>query len=272
MTLAKWRWSASVLALTCLLVYLFVSAPPPLTDAQPLESGSVTVESLLELCDRENAIVRELYTRDIVGAGKAAGLKFDEDWTNPALQAGPLPALFLRATAAELAKDAAPLGLFLGSDFPISQANRFSGATAEAFAQVRKDGEPRHFYMPDVQLHAAMYPDIASAPACVDCHNQHAHSAKRDWKLGDIMGGTTWTYPHATVSKAQALGAVRALRRSVHHVYTRYVESSRAFTTPPSIGSQWPSNGNILPTPQVFMAEASRRSSPATLSALLEAP
>jgi hypothetical protein len=31
--------------------------------------------------------------------------------------------------------------------------------------------------------------DIAGAQACVTCHNQHPDSTKRDYRLGDVMGG-----------------------------------------------------------------------------------
>ena len=55
-------------------------------------------------------------------------------WKDEDVQAGPLPALFLRETAARLEASPVPLGLFLGSDYPISPSNRFQGAQAEAFA------------------------------------------------------------------------------------------------------------------------------------------
>jgi hypothetical protein len=35
----------------------------------------------------------------------------------------------------------------------------------------------------------AVYPDIAASPSCVTCHNQQPASPKKDYKLGDVMGG-----------------------------------------------------------------------------------
>jgi hypothetical protein len=34
-----------------------------------------------------------------------------------------------------------------------------------------------------------VYADIAVAPACVTCHNEHKDTPKNDFKIGDVMGG-----------------------------------------------------------------------------------
>jgi hypothetical protein len=227
------------------------------------------VRTLLDLCNRENAAVRALYTSEIVGAGKQHGLKFDEKWREPGVAAGPLPALLLRETAQNLERNSKRLALFLGSDFPISRANQFQGAQAQAFAQMRKDRQPRYFYMDDIKLHVAIYPDIASANACVDCHNAHPETPKRDWKLDDMMGATTWTYPADELSLAEAMRLIAVLRASIREAYTAYVDKARTFATPPTIGEKWPKTGPFLPTPEIFMDEAARRSSPETLARLL---
>jgi len=41
----------------------------------------------------------------------------------------------------------------------------------------------------------AIYPDIAVSQACVDCHNGHILSSKRDYKLGGVMGGIIISFP-----------------------------------------------------------------------------
>ena len=35
----------------------------------------------------------------------------------------------------------------------------------------------------------AVYADVASVQACVACHNAHPESPRRDFALGDVMGG-----------------------------------------------------------------------------------
>jgi Protein of unknown function (DUF3365) len=45
------------------------------------------------------------------------------------------------------------------------------------------------------QYFQAIYPDLAVSQACIDCHNGHLLSPKRDFKLNDVMGGITITIP-----------------------------------------------------------------------------
>lgn len=256
---------------TILGIYLFVSAPPPLADPAVLEDKRLSVQTLFEVCAAENASVRELYTQLIVVAGKRSGLNFDEKWNDDGVEAGPLPALFLRETSRSLDRSGLRLGLFLGSDYPISRANKFIGLSADAFTQLKKDGAPRFFYMDDVRLHTAMFPDLAVAQGCVDCHNQHSESTKHDWQLHDVMGATTWTYPAGAVSISEALRVIAALRNGFRDAYEAYLAKARSFKHPPEIGNQWPANGFYLPTIEVFMQEVERRTSSATLHRLMNA-
>jgi hypothetical protein len=250
-------------------VYLFVSAPPPLPEASAAGGQRLTASELLEICSAENAAVRELYTTEIVGAGQKVGLRFDENWEQLKVDAGPLPALFLRLTSRSLAHSSVRLGLFLGSDNPISKSNRFLGRQADALQAMRRDGQPRSFFMEDVKLYTAMFPDFAVAEGCVDCHNQHRDTPKRDWKLGDLMGATTWTFPSNSVSVSEALEVIAALRNGFRDAYAHYIDKTRSFSSPPEVGKKWPSQCYCLPTPETFMQAAERRASKPTLDRLL---
>ena len=46
-----------------------------------------------------------------------------------------------------------------------------------------------------VNYFTAIYPDIAVAPACVSCHNDHPDSPRRDFEIGDVMGGVVMRIP-----------------------------------------------------------------------------
>jgi len=46
-----------------------------------------------------------------------------------------------------------------------------------------------------VKYLTAVYPDIAVAPACVSCHNDHADSPRHDFAIGDVMGGVVIRIP-----------------------------------------------------------------------------
>jgi hypothetical protein len=45
------------------------------------------------------------------------------------------------------------------------------------------------------QYFTAVYADTAVAPVCVSCHNEHKDSPRRDFKLGDVMGGVVIRIP-----------------------------------------------------------------------------
>ena len=261
------RFVLLVLVLICLGIYLFVSAPPPLQDEQA-EGPAIPVEQLFAVVEAENDAVRALWTRDIVGSGTKAGLKFDEHWRDADLEAGPLPALSLRETARSLERNPVQLSLFLGSEFPINDANRFEGLQLDRFRILRQTGEAQFFFMPDTGLHVGMFSDVAIAEPCVTCHNQHEQTPKTDWRLNDVMGATTWLYPAERVSLEEFLVAVTALHQAFEDAYRDYIRKVGTFAEPPVIGERWPAEGFYLPTPEVFMAEVRRRTAPATLSAL----
>jgi len=41
----------------------------------------------------------------------------------------------------------------------------------------------------------SLYPDVAVSEACVKCHNGHAESPRKDFKLNDVMGGVVVALP-----------------------------------------------------------------------------
>jgi hypothetical protein len=258
------------LALLVLTVYLFVSAPPPLPEKVPAGTA-IPVERLFTLVEAENDAVRALWTQAIVGAGKAAGLKFDEHWRDADVEAGPLPALFLRATAVYLEKDPVRLSLFLGSDFPINPANRFEGPQAEKFRLIKETQAPQFFFAADTGLYTAMFADTAVASPCIQCHNEHPDTPKKDWKLHEVMGATTWSYPEASVSTEELLQTVAALRRGFQEAYTAYLKKADGFARRPEIGSKWPRDCYCLPSVPAFMAEVERITSADTLKDLFAA-
>jgi hypothetical protein len=114
-----------------------------------------------------------------------------------------------------------------------------------------------------------MFPDVAVVKACVDCHNRHVDSPKHDWKVGDLMGATTWTLAASKFSLPEAMATVAALRRAFRDTYGSYVERTKKFSSPPEIGKKWPSEGYFLPDPDTFMAEAEQRTSRTTLARFL---
>jgi adenylate cyclase len=265
--MADKRFWITLLAFACLGIYLFATAPPPLPETLATDAV-IPVEEMFAVLEAENDAVRALWTKEIVAEGKKAGLKFDEHWRDPDLEAGPLPALFLRETAKSLEKNPLRLSLFLGSDFPINKANRFEGLQLEKFHILGQTQQPQSFYMADTGLYTGMFSDAAVADACVECHNKHEQTPKRDWRLHDVMGATTWMYPAATVSMSDLVKAVAALHRGFQEAYGAYIKKVQGFAVPPALGERWPSEGYFLPGPEVFMRKVLERTAPHTVAAL----
>ena len=258
------------LVLVCLSIYLFKTAPEVLDDGQNKLGVQLPVRVLFEVIAAEQNVVRTIYTKQIVGKSKISGLKYDEDWLDKNVQAGPLPALFLRAVAQELEKNPVPVSLFLGSDFPISSANAFDDQQNDVFQGVKSTQQPAFFYANNTQRHVAMFPDYAIAAACVDCHNKHPDTPKSDWKLGDMMGATTWLYPDETVTLDEITKTVAVLRASFKKVYAGYLLKTQSFDKPPEIGDKWPDEGYYLPSVEVFFAVYDAQASEQTMRLLLD--
>ena len=241
-------WTFTVLGGASLLVYLFATAPAALgTDAT--ERRTLSTEEALTMLALENDLTRTLFTKEIVGKGKKQGLKFDEAWADKDVVAGPLPALFLRGVAEELTMSDVPLRLFLGSDFPIEATNRFDGLQAEKFQAMRLDLKPQHFTDPSTGEHVSKFPDFASAPACVSCHNEHARTSKTDWKINDLMGATTWSYPEDSLTTDEFIAMVSEYRKGVESVWSQYLEELEELEAEkrPEVGDKWPSHGLYIP-------------------------
>jgi hypothetical protein len=245
-------------------IYLFASRPATLADGQAT-GRTVPIEKVFRILATENTVARALWTADIVGAGSKVGLKFDQKWRDADLAAGPLPALFLRETATAIQKSRVPLGLFLGSDFPISQSNKFTGVQAEHFQRLRSTGKPEFFQALDIGRYSAMFADPAVAPGCVTCHNEHPQSAKTDWKLYDILGATTWSYPKGEVTLEELMQILAALRAGIGSAYDAYLAKVSTFERQPEIGEHWPRDGYCLPSREVFIKEFGWRASAATV-------
>ena len=265
----------TIRSLLCIFLILLIAACGGVPEETGSKSSSehkvFSVDEVLEMVARENDATRTLYTKAIVGAGNKQGMKFDEDWRKDEVEAGPLPALFLRGIASSIRKGTVPLGLYLGSDYPVNNANKFEGKQAELFTEIRKTREPQFFYDEQQGLHTAMFADLASAPACVSCHNEHPQTSKTDWKLGDVMGATTWQYPKDSLTYKESIEILNAYAKGTVDIYIEYLDEIESFKSneKPQVGDKWPSEGFYLPLPEVFLDSVRKLASYESMKTLL---
>lgn len=251
-------------------IYLFAKSPMPLDDDKA-KGELIHVNTLFELVAEENNKARKQWTKHIVVAGQKNGLKFGEEWKKLGVDEGPLPALFLREVAMHLEKSPVPLGLFLGSDFPISSANKFVGKQTEAFQKMRDTkGEAQFFYSEDVERYTAMFADNVVVLGCATCHNEHPDSPKTDWKLHDLMGATTWAYPNEYVTRDELVTVLAELRGAIQKTYHSFIEKTATFKTKPEIGEKWPVDGYFVPSEALFLSRFEKEASADSLGFILQ--
>ncbi|WP_447977451.1 Tll0287-like domain-containing protein [Candidatus Nitrospira bockiana] len=141
---------------------------------------------------------RTVYATHVVDKLQARGIvEAAEYWKQE--DALPLPAQFLIETGRLAAEEGTGLKIRLVSLWPIyvwnSPSTDFERKGLEAVARdptqpftgFVRVGRERYFQ--------AVYADIAISQSCVDCHNTHVNSPRRDFKLNDVMGGIVITVP-----------------------------------------------------------------------------
>jgi hypothetical protein len=141
---------------------------------------------------------RTLYTTHVVDRMQETGTVIaTEGWKKR--NALPLPAQMLLLSGLKVGEAGLGLQYRLASLFPIYERN---GPTTdferEGLAAVEQDpGKPFTGVITrgDKQYFKAIYADRAVSNACVNCHNTHILSAKRDRKVGDVMGGIIISFP-----------------------------------------------------------------------------
>lgn len=127
---------------------------------------------------------RTVYSKAIVEHVQKGGVRPSENWRTDD-HAIMLNAQFVKAAGAEL-KDF-ELGLIgltpiYKSNFPKTQAE------ADALKKMMANPDQKILTFVDGNQFKGLAADHAIVQACVDCHNSHPGSPKKDFKQGDLMG------------------------------------------------------------------------------------
>ena len=139
---------------------------------------------------------RTIYSQVIVERlGFAIGLKATENWQQE--NALPLPAQFLSLSSTATSSKGIGLKYRLMSLWPINDKNQPKNTFEKSGLEemLKNPGKPFSgtFSKDGQSFFEAIYPDLAVTKACVSCHNNHPKSPKKDFKLGDVMGGISIT-------------------------------------------------------------------------------
>jgi len=180
-----------------LVASLMPTPLPPLAKEPPILQG-ISPE---KVADYVHAIVqadRTTYTMLVVTRMQDKHIvNATEHWEQD--NALPLPAQFLQHSGKIVAESGRGIRYRLIGLSPIYQRNA-PATEFERNALVTLTQQPDRPVTGIVasgkkQFFQAIYPDRAVSNACINCHNTHPLSPKRDFKANDIMGGIAITIP-----------------------------------------------------------------------------
>lgn len=165
--------------------------------AHPGGQGGIPPEVVAEYVYAIVQADRTLYTTHVVERMQELGVTATEQWKKQGTL--PLPVQMMLMAGEQIEGQGISLRVRLSSLTPVNQAN----GPADDFERVgleRVAKEPQKPYTGIItqgerRMFKAIYADRAVTKACVECHNGHALSNRRDLKLYDVMGGIIISFP-----------------------------------------------------------------------------
>jgi len=172
----------------------------------PLSGGAETADEALfspkQLADMLHMVMesdRTVYTRLIVNRLTlqdkviTASEHFEDE------QALVLPAQMFRFGSEMVAERTSDFSYSLQSLWAVNAQNVPRTDVEKAGLSYIAENPGERYYgeeeLGGVSYFTAIYPDVAVAPACISCHNDHPDSPRRDFAMGDVMGGVVIRIP-----------------------------------------------------------------------------
>ncbi len=105
----------------------------------------------------------------------------------------PLPAQMFRFGAEKAAESSKTFSYSLLSLWPVNKQNAPRTEAEKAGLKFVADNKGKNYYTDETlggkKYFTGIYADTAVAQACISCHNGHDESPRKDFKLGEVMGG-----------------------------------------------------------------------------------
>jgi hypothetical protein len=167
-------------------------------------SASVSVKAMADALHLVMDSDRTVYTKMIVNrlVKQEKVIKASEHFEDDKALA--LPAQMFRFGAELVAKrsEAMPdvdFSYSLQSLWPVNKQNAPKTDAEKEGLKYVVENKGKNYYTTETlggkKYFTAIYPDIGVAPVCVACHNAHPDTPKKDFKLGDVMGGVVIRIP-----------------------------------------------------------------------------
>jgi hypothetical protein len=160
--------------------------------------GGVSPQKMTDALFAVISADRAVYTREVVNRLTndkviQASERYQDEKTLP------LPAMMLRMGAEHAKKTDSSFSYALLSLQAINKQNAPKTEVEKEGLQFVNDNAGKNFYkeetLGDKKYFTAVYADKAVVEACVNCHNGHKDSPKKDFKVGDTMGAVVIRVP-----------------------------------------------------------------------------
>jgi Protein of unknown function (DUF3365) len=163
------------------------------------EPKGIPVQQVADMLQSVMAADRTVYTTRVVNRlqNEEKVITADEHFVDK--KALPLPAQMFRFGAEKAAETNKTFSYSLLSLWPLNKQNAPRTAAEKEGLKFVADNKGKNFYTEETlggkKYFTAIYADPAVSPACVSCHNGHDESPRKDFKLGDVMGGVVIRIP-----------------------------------------------------------------------------
>jgi len=182
-----------------ILVFALGGAAFPTGESRDEKSAvSLPMEMVADYLHAVIEANREVYTKHVVERLQAKGVAVaSENWEFQNTM--PLPAQLLMESDRVLERNGSGIQYRLISSWPINKRNVASGEFQKngLVAILAHPTKPYTGYVTvgKARYFQAVYPDLAVTEGCIGCHNAHPESAKRDFKINDVIGAMVISIP-----------------------------------------------------------------------------
>ena len=165
----------------------------------PDQPGGISPQAMADALHAVIESHRTVYARHVVDRlqDEEAVITASEHWLDD--KALPLPAQMFRMSAELAAERSDGFSYALLSRWPVNAQNAPKTGLEAAGLEAVTDEPSQPFYgsetLGEVEYFTAVYPDVAVAPACINCHNAHADTPRDNFQVGDVMGGVVIRIP-----------------------------------------------------------------------------
>jgi hypothetical protein len=189
----RWALGGGAFAFVAVVTYWTIA----LTLANQMKADQVSPQKTAAFIHAVLEANRNNYTDNVVVKLQREGIPALEHWKDE--RGVPLPAQYLMESGRLVALKDLNFSFRLASLTPIYVWNGANSDLERAgLAAVQQDPSQPHYGIVtkgNLRLFQAIYADRAVSQACVDCHNSHPNSPRRDFELNDVMGGIVITFP-----------------------------------------------------------------------------